>query len=410
MEIKPWNKDLFKNISFDDIDNAINEISKIENIDTYKNEDIHALFFKYFNGLPIPVLFFQSEILKDLKVYRARPCDQIKNNEINKIVTYSSPPDSHCVTGRANWEKRSVFYASDSQYAALKEAKDVYPEKEFYVAKWGFDYNKLGTERTNVATLVIDNIPNENPWVIISEAYKIYIEKLQIQIGIENSEKSKYLTQKICKLFVDLDKSKYKITAYLADQRIYCKHNTPNEIYFPILIYPSVETGNRNCNFAIHPLFVKQYMKLETVLHIKLSETSQNYFKQTIEKIGYCSSSSEIEWYTLFLNFSKALYSIQSFSCYPSDKNPDLDKIIFKRNNQIISHGEMIVDFLEERDYSDFYDLSNFMEGDGIPFGMSVEFPALSLSNIAVTIDGKEYKDFTMDVTVNQPYEYKKAL
>jgi hypothetical protein len=408
MNIIPWDKNAFNGMSFDEIDTAINEILKVD-ISAYSIEDMHQLFFKHFSKLPITVKYFPTKGFKDLKLYRARPCEGVEDNEINSIDTYAGPPwNEDRGIGRANWRERNVFYGSDTPYAALMEAKEVYIEKEFFIAKWGFDYEKFKTEHIQVSTLILDNIPRDNPWFEILNWSRMDVAKLQSEIGVNAAEKYIYLFKKISKLFVDLDKSKYKITAYLADQRIYFAQNTRSELYFPLLIYPSVETKNMHCNFAIHPFFVKQYMRLETVFHVKLKEITSG-FKHGIEKIGLRSGNNEIEWYSLYLDSSKSSYCIQSFSCYPSDKNPDLDKIVFKKNNQIISHGEIILQILEERNYSDFYELDNILVEDGLPAVMEVKFPLLSINNITVTIEGIEYKDITMDVTVYQAYGYEKV-
>ncbi len=85
----------------------------------------------------------------------------------------------------------------------------------------------------------------------------------------------------------------------------------------------------------------------------------------------------------------------------------DIDKIIFKINNQEITHGEIIAYFLRERDYSDFYTLDNIIEEDGIMRGVEVEFSSVPLKNIKATVNDEDHANLIMDFIVAQPFEYK---
>lgn len=418
INVIPWSESPFrKHKSIEEIEEGIDKISKIENLDTLNYENLHARFYEIFQTYPIHVFHLNKDFLKTLKVYRVRPSD--KNiNEISNPDTFSSPPWNKNLGkfGRANWRGKNVFYGSDTAHTALREAQNQYIEgNEFYVAKWGFDFNKFTTGQIRFSTFVFD-IPKENPWYAFVEDFKKkHIEKLNNEFGTEEAKKHFHLDQKISQLFVDLDETKYKITAWLADQRIYFKHNTENGLYFPILIYPSVAKEKRSLNFAIHPFFVKEYMILEKVFHIKLVETNLDSLRYSIEKVGVCTNKSKVEWYTLSIDFSKLVYGIESLKCRSCGKEIDLndiDKIIFKKDKHPIAHREIIVDFLKERDYSDFYnaDDNDILEEDGIAIAVDVKFSSLHLKNITAIINDEVHTNLIMDLIVKQPLEYTKVI
>jgi len=398
--------------SIEEIDKGIDEISRIENLNSNSYEFIRNIFYKLFVFNPILVCFFEKQFFKDLKVFRVRHSKNI--GDIFIPNTFGCPPlDKNIGFNRASWEERNVFYGGDTPLTSLKETKELYKnDNEFYVAKWGFDYNKFASDKIQISSLVFENIPSDNPWSIIIGNYKKYIEDLKLEMGIDYAEKFIHLIKRVSQLFIDLNETKYPITAFIADERIYFDFHKKNlsQIHFPILIYPSVQAEKKNCNFAIHPVFVEQYMKLETVFHIKLDKINSNSLKHSIEKIGLVSDKNTVEWYTLFLDISKSKYNIASLNCYSCGKKIDLndiDKIIFKKNNQEITHSEIIANFLKERDFSDFYNLDNLIEEDGIAVGIEVKFSSLPLIDITATINDKVHTDLTMDINVKQPYEYK---
>ena len=412
-----WNKETLSQLkSIKEIDKGIDEISRIENLNSDSYEFIRNLFYKLFAFNPILVCSFDKQFFKDLKVFRVRH----NSKDIGDIYdpnTFSCPPwNKNIDFNRASWIGRNVFYGGDTPLTSLKETKKLYKnDNEFYVAKWGFDYNKFASDKIQISSLVFENIPPENPWSIIIGDYKKYIEHLKLEMGIDFAENFVHLIKRISKLFIDLVETKYPITAFIADERIYFDFHKKNlsQIHFPILIYPSVQAEKKNCNFAIHPVFVKQYMKLETVFHIKLDEINSNSLKHSVEKIGFGSDKNTVEWHKLFLDISKSKYNIESLNCYSCGKKIDLndiDKIIFKKNNQEITHGEIIANFLKERDYSDFYKLDNIMEEDGIAIGVEVKFSSIPLKDITATINDDEHANLIMDINVKQPYEYKRII
>ena len=267
-----WNKETLNQLkSIEEIEKGIDEISRIENLYSVSYEFIHNLFYKLFAFNPILVCSFDKLFLKDLKVFRVRHNSKI--GDISDPNTFSCPPfNENSCFNRASWKGRNVFYGGDTPLASLKETKMLYKnDNEFYVAKWGFDYNKLASDKIQISSFVFENIPPENPWSIIIGGYQKYIEHLKLEMGIDYAEKFVHLIKRISQLFIDLAETKYPITAFIADEKIYFDFhkNDLSQIHFPIIIYPSVQTEKKNCNFAIHPIFVKQYMKLEKVFHIE---------------------------------------------------------------------------------------------------------------------------------------------
>ena len=183
------------------------------------------------------------------------------------------------------------------------------------------------------------------------------------------------------------------------------------QIYFPILIYPSVATNTASCNFAIHPFFVKEYMKLDKVIHITLDEINPNSTTYSINKIGFCNESNKIDWYSILpAEKRKMKYQFESFNCsLKTDKIDlnDIDKFIFKKNDKEITHQEIVVDFLNRLDFSDFYKTKDIIELDGIVAAIEIKYKSVPLEYISLKIDEMEFENMTMDLSLILPMEYE---
>lgn len=414
LTINPWDKDNLKRLkAISEIDAGIDAVLRMD-LSSISYEDLRIHFFNLFELFPMTTLPLKKEAYKDFKVYRVRPFEA--KFDITNPDTFSCPPwDKDIGIGRANWRNRNVFYASDSPHPALKEIKDLNMGSDFYIAKWGIDYAKLKLDKIPMATLLFANTKEENSSESISKYYGKFIEDLIVEIGTEASEKFVHLVKKINQLFVERDKSKYPITAFIADQIVYFKENTQRELYFPILVYPSVESDHKNYNFAIHPFFVRQYMRLEKVLHIKLNENEGNYLKVSIERIGICNSVNKVEWYTLSPDFSRSMYSIEGLNCHSCGKAiniGDIDQVIFKRGNSEITHGEILANYFNARDYTDFFDMGDIsiLEGNGMAIGMDFNFSNIPLTDIIAIVKDEDHTRLSMDIQVKQPFQYNPVV
>ncbi len=415
-KIIPWDKQSINRIkSIQEIDDAIEKIKENKNLNCY--EHLHKLFFELFEFSPIPILFFEKELFKILSVYRGRP--NYENFEIDNDITdpntFSCPPwNMDNGFGRANWKARNVFYGSDSVLTALKETKDQYNKgNEIFLAKWGFDYDKLPANKIQVTSLVFDNFSPENPWREMIPNIEKNELRFRKDIGEDGAKNIIHLIKKLSKLFVELDKSKYPISAFISDNIIYSDFHKDkrSEIYFPILIYPSVETNAASCNFAIHPFFVKEYMKLDKVIHIILDEINPKSTTYSINKIGFCNDSNKIDWYSILpAEKRKITYQLESINCSLKTNKIDLndiDKFIFKKNDKEITHQEIAADFLNKLDFSDFYKTRDILELDGIVAAIEIKYESIPMEYISLKIDEMEFENMTMDLILRLPLEYE---
>ncbi len=412
--INPWNKESSKNLkTISEIDSGIDAILKMDNLNSLSYEEINALYFKLFGLFPLITMPFRKEFHKDFKFYRVRELREGQNADISNIKTFDAPSlEDYNNLGRANWKGRNVFYGSQNPYTALKEVKETSVGKDFYISKWGINWNIQSLDKMPIVTLIYENIPKENIWSALNESQATSLEKLKEVFGIEGYEKYIHLIKRINNLFVVNDSSKYPITAFIADKTIYSDKNTSTEIFFPILIYPSVETERKHCNYAIHPDFVKQYMHLEQVIHVELTDIDRDYFKIKLNKVGTRNEKGRIDWYSMSLDKTNAYHGINSLSCFSCKKQfdlKDLDEFVFKRKGVEISHGEIVAEFIYKRNYDDFYDLKGMWEGDGAIGGMEATFKDVFLPDITVTIQNETHSNLMMDFRVLLPYKYEKC-
>lgn len=99
------------------------------------------------------------------------------------------------------------------------------------------------------------------------------------------------------------------------------------------MIYPSVENNRRSCNFAIHPLFVDNYIRLESVSHVKVLNSEGNKPELEFIKLGKCENRSLVKWYAYDLDLDKVNCYIEYIACTKSGRviwNNDLKNFKYK--------------------------------------------------------------------------------
>ncbi len=81
-----------------------------------------------------------------------------------------------------------------------------------------------------------------------------------------------------------IEDTDYSISAYLSHKRLYAEHNYASDM----IIYPSTQTESKSVNFAIHPNFVDNCMKVERFYILQLNDYDRNTnrFSVTFSKYG----------------------------------------------------------------------------------------------------------------------------
>lgn len=395
----------FKLKTRDEVDRALEEFCAIESNDY---DYIKNAFFNLFGIYTVPVIFFNKDVMKALSLFRARPSSQI--NDINNVSNFSFPPLNIKVpTQRANWTGRNVFYASDTPYTALIESKIANEGNEFYISQWSFKYEKFPSDSIQINTLAIDNTSTDNQWSPILKGQKDFFKELKKGISEKQADVLSYLSYKISLMFTELDKKKYSLTAFIADQIIYFKGDKKNELSFPILIFPSVEANLSTCNFVINPRLVKEYMYLEKVLKVKIDNILKGGFKISYTDIGIPSKENHITWYKTYINIEKSEYCVRSIKCICGHEFDitNLDNQIFNTINGSLTLPDIIKESLNSLSNVEELPFDNIFREKKLVSAIHEVYTS-KLKGVSLTENDVKHSDLTIEFVLRQPVEYRK--
>lgn len=203
----------------------------------------------------------------DFKFFRARSCDQIKNNSLR--CEYSYPPITFTTKNlRANLIGAPVFYASDNPIVALLEfiqqwdSPENYAEKEYVISRWKIKNNN----QLFIAPFIPQKLNDINEYAVLA---KFTNEEFRIKTG------QKYITddeingiremkEYFSNLFIKDEER--TISSYLGHTYVY-----ENPFGNSIFIYPSLKAKHEKINFAIHPNFADEMMDIAHIYRIKLN-------------------------------------------------------------------------------------------------------------------------------------------
>jgi len=391
----------------EEIDFAIKKYCEISKIDY---EFIRNEFFKIFDTDVMPVVSLKRGGVENLKIYRTRPCCEVK--DIINVNSFSYPPKEIRVKmGRANWVGKSVFYGSDSPYTSLFESKNVKVSNEYYISQWGFDFKEMDEkhEFIQIKVMGVNNLSQNNPWSIIipssNEIIDVFKEKF------DNNKANLYLKliEKISRLFVEFREDKYHLTAFIADNGLFLEGEDGKSLYFPILIYPSVENNLDTCNFAINPWFVDKYMRLKKVIKVKIKEIGKDKIEIISEEVGLPNENNKIDWYKRSYNIKKAAFSLNSiiFDSGVEISEPNIENLIFIYKDQIIELSDLLRISINNELIEKLHDFGNDFEYDGIIAENIIDFICSNYTEL--TIENKGVKDKVKDIkfSIKQPIDIR---
>ncbi len=270
-------------------------IKKLENFEWPKYDGSNSIeeFIKLVDNIltekmgsfPTLVRSIQQDTY-NFPIFRAREVTQVKNERL--IAEFSYPPLSVSSMGRCNFPGHPVFYASNSPLTAILEAfkESNFQERKLYLSLWSIIPNKEifyfesflrgGLNEKSFYHKFNDNLKDD-----LQKTFKALVNEDQILGMLE------YLK------FVDsqfTSDETYSISASLAHRRLYF----PGNITSDIIMYPSVKSNRNEANFAIHPNFVDNNMRLDKVYEISLDnfDVSTNTFSMTFHRYGFVSKSA----------------------------------------------------------------------------------------------------------------------
>lgn len=389
-----------------EIDLAIEEFTSFR---SKSYSEIKSKYFELFSIYPIPAINIDTDKIKDiLSIYRSRPCS--KNIDPFKKKSFSYPDNSDfSKTQRANWQNRNVFYGSDKLYTSLSETKLVYNENEFYVSKWGFDFSSDNQKKISLVPLGIGQLSENNPWKKILDTELNLKKNLKKHHSSEDCELIYHFYMRMGELFAKENEEIYPLTAFLADQILYHKSVQDNIIYFPILIYPSITNDFNSCNFAISPFFVNDYMRLEKVFKIKISEVSKEKLMFSYHQMGIEKSNLDLDWYKVDLEQQKSYYQFISISCKCGEKI-DLNKIndyTFKMNDNEYNHSQLMSHLTKNIDLVEELSENIVIEEKEVLGGLMADY-RVARDDVEIEFNGKKHGQLIFEFKFITPFNYEK--
>jgi hypothetical protein len=385
-------------------------IEKIKILNSRDYEVIKKTYFEIFPDLPIVhVKMKTAQIQEILCVFRTRPSCPNLNVLLNKSFSYPNANDFSAIQ-RANWEGRNVFYGSDTFYTSLAETKIIYPEKEFYISAWGFDFSNTDIQEVLVVPLAFGQMSEDNPWRSILNI-DLYIEnELKKDLSVKEAKLVYHFLYKIGELFTIGSDDAYPITAFLADQILYHQRSIEaGFLPFPILIYPSVSNNFNSCNFAISPYFVDRFMCLEKVFKIKLTNVTGEKLSYKISQIGIPNSKKSIVWHNFFVSNNEGFYQINAVFCscgyiLSAEEVVSSDYIMEGQN---FKHNELITMLMSRKDLTHFFSDENLIEEKNVVLGFQSNLE-IRTSNVMVQIGETNHTNLTFDISYISPFVFEK--
>ncbi len=390
--------------TIEEVEIAIEEFASL-NSDDY--EEIKNSFFKLFGNYTLPVIHFKTNTLStDSGVFRARPVGNIKDK--TNISEFSYPPlNLKTPIQRANWLGRNVFYASDVPYTAIVESKQAHNGNEFYIAHWGYKLDKINLETIPIVTFAIDNVSPDNPWKQVLKSENDFYNLFKKEMAEKDANIAAYFISKISSLFTKTDETKYHLTAFLADYSLYQTSKNKSILYFPILIYPSIESSSRNCNFAIHPSFVNNYMYITKVIKVKITNKTSNGFRIAFSEIGIPVSKDLLKWYNFDIDKKETKFMIDSITCecgYKFDLS-NIEGLRFKKGKSIYNHFDIVKSALQKFDFNDLYQLDKIFDNKELPIANKSSFKYRQ-NGLCLSQNEIEHTNLTINISVIQPIKY----
>jgi hypothetical protein len=274
-------------VKFKTLEETIESIAKLrlkkwpilhpkENIAVFKKK-VESILFAEFDYLP-------SSIRKNekfgLPIFRVR--DLSPEFNIDDFQEHSYPPAAVVKLGRCNFPNNPVFYGSINPIVALLEVirDNRYSSKSYCISKWSVIPGVK--EISSQSFLQVPLHPN-NQFAILKEDEKNKIKQI-FGRNLSDSQVEgivvfwEFLHEKFTV------KSDYSLSATLAHKSLYDETVARADI----LMYPSLQSESLAGNFAIHPNFVNNCMKIERVYVVELLnyEVSTGKFDISINQFG----------------------------------------------------------------------------------------------------------------------------
>lgn len=234
-----------------------------DNIKDYA-EKVKKIYYSIFGTIPSSFRLLNCLDFKT-PLFRVRELDKIKN--INLFTEHSYPPAAYTNFGRCNFPKYPVFYSSNKAMVSLMEVirQDACKNKSFCVSKW--EVNRDESTKIKLQHYLNQPLPKENPFKELREKDHTEVTKI-FQKSLSKDQINGF--NKLMEFFSSqfTSNKNYHISASLTYDIFFDNPKRATDI----LIYPSIQSKYKGVNFALHPNFVDNMLKLKRLYWIKINE------------------------------------------------------------------------------------------------------------------------------------------
>lgn len=265
-------------LSFPDLETVQNRIKKLKGfrwpqysiakgIDNHIRE-IRDILCENFAIFPNLLYIHSGENELPLNFFRVRPFDTFSDTSL--ICEYSYKP-IHLTTliQRGNFPYKPVFYCSSDIGTALAEVikeTHTFSDRKYLVSKWSI----IEQKNTKIIPFLYSDLLDQNEYHVLG---KWALDRLDTLFKKKLSETQvEGLKAYLAFLVTSFVTDNYSVSASLVHSILYAPHNYSADIF----IYPSIRSGLKTINMAIHPNFVDNNMKLDRVFSVKVNSIDMN--------------------------------------------------------------------------------------------------------------------------------------
>jgi hypothetical protein len=247
---------------FNENDNIDNHIKKVTQI-----------FDKHFKVLSDLIYFHNEQFPLPLNFFRARTFDTFQDTSLFCEYKYK-PIHLTKEIQRCNFPFKPVFYCSNDACTALLEILRDQPfdkENIYLISKWTIinDFN------TKVIPYLFGDLPEENYYKLFgNKALDRIPDIFENNLSDDQVKGLRLYYNYLASIFTE---NNYSISAALAHRMLYANYNFRADLF----LYPSVQTGKKSINIAIHPNYVDTSMKLKRIYKVKINKINK--------QIGECN-------------------------------------------------------------------------------------------------------------------------
>jgi len=278
-------KDFFQYSNIEDFKIKLEELKNTD-FSGFNKKRIGETIFSFLTVIPSLIGKYAPEKFNQFKFYRVRLNINEDCEDLRLVRTYSYPLPQFCKeNGRANFQNKSVFYATNSALTAIIESKPKVGDIG-YLSIWDG-----GTDREMKSGILLPrNLNTENEWYILAKEAYAFAEKHYDKVAMQKSNFFHEALNFISSLFL-IEKAPYSITSWISNELIY------GTAWKDFIIYPSFANKAFTSNFAIHPNVADKYLKFVKVIRFKVLELGGDKFSLSTGRVGELIQNN-IAWRT----------------------------------------------------------------------------------------------------------------